>query len=100
MWVVMTASARMPSACRGKYRRVAIVQLNQEYTAHGWQPKMISDRARGVLRVVDYGHHSVGKTRRCAYAKALEEAQGRGRVLHSSPPEMVDTLFAAWGGSA
>ena len=71
----------MPNSCMGMYRRVAVVQLNQHYTAHGLRPKMISERAVGVLRVVDLGKHNVGKTDRCAYRRKLKEAQ-----------EMVDRI--------
>ncbi len=75
MCIVMTSSAKMPNSCWGTYRRVAVVQLNQHYTAHGLRPKMISERAKGVLRVIDLGNHNVGKTDRCAWARKMREAQ-------------------------
>ena len=47
-FIVMTASARMPSSYRGAYRRVAVVE-----TSGVTEPKMISERARGCVRVVE-----------------------------------------------
>jgi hypothetical protein len=52
-----------------------VVELNQHFTAHGLRPAMISTRAKGVLAVNDLGHHSVGKTERCAYRRALKRAE-------------------------
>ena len=45
--VVMSAAAQMPNRCKGVYRRVAIVECDV-----GSIPAMISERARGVRRVV------------------------------------------------
>ncbi len=74
MWIVMTSSAKMPSSCWGRYTNVALVQLNQEYTALNKRPKMISEHARGVLRIRHLGHHAEGKTERCGAARALARA--------------------------
>jgi hypothetical protein len=46
-FIVMTASAAMPNSCKGIYRRVAVVE-----TDGSTRPKMISERARGVKRLV------------------------------------------------
>ena len=48
-YIVMTASARMPGSCWGRYGRVAVVELEPGFSG---RPKMISERARGVRRVV------------------------------------------------
>jgi hypothetical protein len=101
MWIVMTSSAHMPNSCRGRYRNVALVKLNQHYTAHGIRPAMISGRARGVLQISDMGHHSVGKTERCGYNRALAEANRRAFELNNTPTvEAGDALLMSWGGSA
>ena len=100
MWIVMTSAACMPQSCKGRYRNVALVQLNQHYTAHDLCPAMISERARGVLRVIRMGHHSVGKTVRCAYARALVEAERRAAELNNAAPTEVDALLFTWGESA
>ena len=70
MYVVMSASAQMPSSCWGTYRRVAVVEIER-----GAVPKMISLRARGVVRVLrTWERLNVGCTSKCAYARALAEA--------------------------
>lgn len=68
---VMTAAAAMPRSCWGTYRRVAVVEH-----LPGVVPAMISERARGVVRVVEtWEKCNVGKTERSAYAVALREAE-------------------------
>jgi hypothetical protein len=69
-FIIMTASACMPQSCWGVYRRVAVVEVEK-----GAKPKMISDRAIGVVRVVStWERLNVGKTDRCAYRVALRHA--------------------------
>ena len=69
---LMTAAAKMPQSCWGIYRRIAIVEVETEDT----EPAMISERARGVVQIVaTWEKLNVGKTDRCAYAKALKEAE-------------------------
>ena len=71
-YIVMTAAARMPASCKGRYARVAVVELEPGFTG---SPKMISERARGVRRIVEtWEKCHVGKTERCAYERALAEA--------------------------
>jgi hypothetical protein len=71
-FVVMTGSAQMPSSCWGHYKRVAVVETD---LAEG-QPRFIGERAKGLVRIVEtWERRNVGKTKRCAYRKALLEAQ-------------------------
>jgi hypothetical protein len=78
----MTSSAKMPNSVRSPYRNVAVVQLNQEYTAKGTIPKMISTRARGVLRVLPMGRFPAnGKTMKSGYQQALAAARQRAYDL-------------------
>jgi len=101
MWIVMVSSAHMPNSCWGRYGNVALVQLNQEYTARGLWPKMISSRARGVLRVIHMGKHHVGSTERCAFNRIVLRAEKRADELNNTPTvEAGDTLLMSWGGSA
>jgi len=66
-FIVKTATAKMPTSVKHPYARVAVLEIE-----HGAQPKMISDRARGVVRVVrTWEKLSVGKTERCAFRRAL-----------------------------
>ncbi len=84
MHVVMTSSARMPQRCKAPYVNVAVVQLNQEYTANNWRPKMISERARGVLRIIHLGYYSAkGKTMKSGYQQALKRAETLALELNS-----------------
>jgi hypothetical protein len=100
MYIVMTACAKMPGSCRGTYRRVAVLNvLSYDYN-RDWRPAMISDRARGVYRVIDLGHHSVGKTERCAYQRALARAEQMAHDLNAAgDAATVEDIIGA-GGSA
>jgi hypothetical protein len=70
-YTVMTAAAKMPASCWGRYGRVAVVELDDT----GTRPKMISPRARGIARIVRVWEGlNIGKTDRCAYARAFDEA--------------------------
>jgi hypothetical protein len=73
-YIVMTASAHVPASWKwyGTYRRVAVVETDLPAPS---VPAMISERARGVVRIVDtWERLNVGKTERDAYSKALFEA--------------------------
>jgi hypothetical protein len=101
MWIVMTSSAAMPSSCKGTYRNVALVQLTQEYAANGWEPKMISSRARGVLRIGQiWTRLSVGKSLRAAYNARLDWAEKEAVKLNNSHPDALAEHMLTWGGSA
>jgi len=70
-YVVLTASAKMPSSVHHPYRRMAVVEIEP-----GAVPAMISERARGVRRIVrTWERCATGKTERCAYRVALAEAE-------------------------
>lgn len=85
MHIVMTASAKMPSSCKGRYGKVAVVQLDQHYTASGKRPKFIGERAKGTLRVVwESGPQNMGKTAKCAYQRALIEAERYAAELNNA----------------
>ena len=72
-YIIMTASAAMPASCRGKYGKIALVELEPGRTE---PPKMISERARGIVRIVRcWDKLNMGKTNRCAYAVAMKEAE-------------------------
>lgn len=77
-FIVMTAATPMPQSCWGQYRRVAVVEVEGDT-----KPKMISKRARGVVRIVKrWEKLSVGKTDRCAYRRALADAGALARALN------------------
>lgn len=79
-YVVKTAAAQMPGSCWGVYRRVAVLEVER-----GTVPAMISERARGVVRVVEtWEKLNVGKTERCAYRVALREAEELAARLNAA----------------
>jgi hypothetical protein len=67
----MTASAHMPSSCKGRYRKIALVEVADPAD----MPARIDVRDHRVLQVIQEGNYHVGKTKRCAYQRALEDAQ-------------------------
>jgi hypothetical protein len=70
-YIVQTAAAPMPNSCWGVYRRVAVLEVEPGIE----RVTMISDRARGVVRVVQtWEALNVGSTERCAYERALRAA--------------------------
>lgn len=72
-FVVVTSSAKVPASRRRfptQYRNVAVIEAE-----NGIVPKMISPRAKGVIEIVAmWPACAVGKTDRCAYDKALLQA--------------------------
>ena len=72
-YIVMTSSVpARGKARRGTYKKVVVVELDGSGIE---EPKMISERARGVARIVrQYGACSVGRTDRCQYSRALDAA--------------------------
>lgn len=70
-YVVRSAAARMPSSCWGTYRRVAVLEV-----VRGYQPPRIDARCAGVVEITaTWERRHVGGTSRCAYARALAEAE-------------------------
>ena len=80
-YILLDKAASMPQSCKGQYRRIAIVELDDS----GVVPQMISERARGCKRIVSlWDKLSVGKTDRCAYKVALAEAQAELATLNAA----------------
>lgn len=78
-FVVIDSAAKMPVKCWGRYRRVAVIEVER-----GEWPAMISRRARGVVRIVaTWEKCNVGITDRCAFQRALSEAHDLARQLNS-----------------
>jgi MOSC domain-containing protein YiiM len=59
----------------------------KHYTARNLMPKMISDRAVGVLRVIHMGHHHVGDTERAAFQRTRAIAVARALELNTTQPD-------------
>jgi hypothetical protein len=80
MFIVQTAAACMPNSCWGRYGRVAVLELEPGATSAA----MISERARGVRRVVEtWERLNIGTTDRCAFARALTEAEAMAAKLNA-----------------
>ena len=87
MFIVMTASAKVSGKLRqygGQYRHVAVVEVDPSVCDF---PAMISTRAKGVVRIVsDSGALKVGTTERCAWFRAVSEANALATKLNSNVP--------------
>jgi hypothetical protein len=82
LYIVQTAAACMPSSCKGRYRRVAILEVEDAY-ANG--VRMISKHAKGVIRVVcTWEKLNVGQTERGAFQRALREADAQCAQLNDA----------------
>jgi len=86
-YIVMTASAKMPASCRGRYSRVAVVETS---LPQGEAPKMISDRALGVIRIVETWERLNHGGPRSAYAVALREADALAARLNAEAGVVAD----------
>ena len=72
-YLVMMKSARVPGNYKGEYVRVGVVELEDGFEG---EPKMLTERAKGIKRIVKtWERLNKGKTRRCAAAIALKQAQ-------------------------
>jgi len=80
-YIVQKSAAKMPSSCKGKYVRIAVLEVADGVT----HVSMISDRAKGVKRVVRTweGCHD-GKTAKSASHLALAEAHELAFTLNQS----------------
>ena len=74
--IVVTKSASMPSSCKGHYRKVYVVDLSPDAAALGYIPPQVRQGGKHIISIVrDLGPHNVGKTDRCAFARAVKEAE-------------------------
>lgn len=71
-FIVMESAARMPSSCWGTYRNVAVVELDE---GNFKTPKMISERAKGLKRIVQFWGRLSARGKNTAYSRAMEEAK-------------------------
>lgn len=78
-FIVQTATAKMPSTCKGRYRRVALIEVEVGYT----EVSMISPHARGVVRIVDTWERCHAGGIDTAYARALAEAKTMAAALNA-----------------
>ena len=83
-YVVKVSSAKMPMGVRAPYCRIAILE-----TTDGQVPRMISKRARGVVRIVrcaercHLGFQSRGQTGQTKAERTLAEFRAAAAALNS-----------------
>lgn len=69
--IIKSSCAKMPASCWGKYKRIGVLEVEDDTK----KVAMISKRAKGVIRVVrTWENLNVGKGVRDAYSRALSEA--------------------------
>lgn len=79
-YIVLTASAKMPGSCWGRYGKVAVIETDGEH-----MPKQINERHKSVVRIVKtWDKMHIGKTERGAYQQAVREAYALADQLNSS----------------
>lgn len=82
MFIVMESSAQVRGKMRnfGRYRRIAVCEVEE-----GKTPAMISERARGMIRIVqEWSPMHQGKTERSEYWVARREAEGMAKELNET----------------
>lgn len=79
MYVVKSSRAKMPLSVQAPYYRVAVLQMQPGSGA----PRMISPRAKGVVRIVRVWERVfAGRTERCAFRRAVAEAESLCATLN------------------
>jgi hypothetical protein len=93
-YMIKVAAANMGASCKGTYARVAVLEVEA-----GAEPEMISERAKGVVRIVrTWEKRNVGNgSGKCAYSKALTEARAFAKALKPKRP-VIDLVI--WGNKA
>lgn len=87
-YIVKDSAARMPGSCKGRYHHVAVMEIEP-----GTVPSMISARARGVRRIVQtWDRLNVGQTDRCAFKRALAEADRLAAQLNALDEHAADCV--------
>jgi len=79
-FITKVSTAHMPGSCWGRYGKVAVIEVEPGIT----DVAMISNRARGAIRVVEvWDRRNIGTTDRCAFAIALAEAETLAASLNA-----------------
>lgn len=83
-FIVMTAQAKMPASCWGRYGKVAVVERSGDLI-----PRAIHPRHKSVRRIVAvWDRQHVGSTDRCAFARSLAAAEELAEELNAA--ELID----------
>lgn len=77
MFIIMNASTKIPGHRSSSYRRIGIVKI-----IAGERPKTMNLRDRKVLAIpYTWERLHYGTTDKCAYARAMKEAEAQWRIL-------------------
>lgn len=82
-FIFMTASPKLSGKAKEygrNYRKMAILELEEGFFG---RPKMISNRAKGVERIVECEVHHVGMTERSYGRRRMEEMKEEVERLNS-----------------
>lgn len=79
-YIVQDAAAKMPSTCKGVYRRVGLLLVDPGVN----HVAMISEHARGCRVVVRTWERLHAKGKNTAYSRALAEAQAMADELNAA----------------
>ena len=86
-YIVQTASASMPAKVKAPYKRVAILEVEDGVTG----VSMISERARGVVRIVQTWERLHARGVDTAYARAMADATATTAALNAARITLVET---------
>ena len=84
-FLIMSSKAKMPMSCWGgnNYHNLTLVELDPDWPTDV-RPAMISTRARGVKRIVEfYPKLFRGKTERSEYFRVLKDLQELKKEMES-----------------
>jgi hypothetical protein len=83
---IVQAAAKMPGKCKGRYRRIGLLEVFDGLS----HVSMISKHARGVIRVVQtWEKLHAGNTKKCAFERALATANRMAEELNRHPAEKI-----------
>lgn len=92
-YIVQTAAARMPANCKGRYGKVAVLEVDLLLQ----RVSMISERARGCHRIVAvWDKQHIGKTDASAFYRCLDEAVKLAAELNWSPCSDDEGAAVEW----
>jgi hypothetical protein len=84
-YIVQTAAAQMPASCWGRYRRVAVLGVDDASIS---EVAMISTRAKHLVEIVaSWEKCNVGTSEKSAYSRALAAANELCAKLNAALPE-------------
>jgi hypothetical protein len=97
----MTSSAPNKASWKWQHQRrnIALVKVDYYRFNREGQPRMISEHARGVLKVRHMGAFHVGKTDRSEYYRALKQAERAVIELNNAAPLAEGDLLMSYGSA-